>query len=284
MPYLIIFSDLDGTLLDHHTYRWEDARPALERCSDEGVPVIVVSSKTRAEIDDLRKRMGIEAPFVSENGGGIFFPHAPRRGLPAGTVESGGLWKWELGENYRVVVKAFREIGSDLPFPIKGFSDMDIKEISRLTGLDPEQSRLASDREFDEPFVVEFRDPSDEQLLKQAAARKGLNVTCGGRFHHLFGHSGKGAAMEKLTTWYRSCHGSIITAALGDSPNDFAMLERADHPVLIKSHHCFPELFRRIERLKTTSMPGPAGWKAAVTDLLNKLQGGNKWPRTLKLK
>ena len=276
MSSLIVFSDLDGTLLDHHTYRWDEARPALERCASEGVPVILVSSKTRAEMDVLRKRMGIEAPFVSENGGGIFFPPGLLPDPPAEAVKSGDLRKWELGTGYPAIVKALKGIASELGFTIKGFHDMNTEEISRLTGLDPEESRRAAQREFDEPFIVRFPEPPDERPLQLAAARRGLRVSRGGRFHHLYGHGGKGVAMDRLARWYQAGRGGIVTAALGDSPNDFPMLERADHPFLVRSSRAFPELSLHLEGLKVTRMTGPAGWNDAVIGLLNKLKRGLK--------
>jgi mannosyl-3-phosphoglycerate phosphatase len=275
MPLLIIFSDLDGTLLDHYTYRWEEARPALEKCAAEQVPVVLVSSKTRAEMNVLRKEMGIEAPFVSENGGGIFFPHGIKQRIPPEAEECDGIWKWRLGVDYATVTKAFEELRSDLTFPMKGFHEMDLSEISRLTGLDTVKSMLASDREFDEPFIAEFLTPSDDLLLQQTVARRGMNLSKGGRFYHLYRHGGKEDAVEKLINWYRTGCADIVTAALGDSPNDFAMLDRVDHPVLVKSGNSFPELHRRIKRLKITPTAGPGGWNAAVIDLLDKLQGGS---------
>jgi len=39
---IVIFTDLDGTLLDHDSYSWEEAVPALERCKGLRVPVILV--------------------------------------------------------------------------------------------------------------------------------------------------------------------------------------------------------------------------------------------------
>ncbi|MFH1490792.1 MAG: HAD-IIB family hydrolase, partial [Pseudomonadota bacterium] len=70
----MIFTDLDGTLLDHETYEWKEAEPALNRCKLLRIPLILVSSKTRAEINVIRNELGLTAPFISENGGGIFFP------------------------------------------------------------------------------------------------------------------------------------------------------------------------------------------------------------------
>ena len=81
-PSHLVFTDLDGTLLDHHTYSWKEALPALERCRKKSVPVVLVSSKTRAEMAVLHQELKLSAPFVSENGGGVFFP---KKNLQDGT-------------------------------------------------------------------------------------------------------------------------------------------------------------------------------------------------------
>lgn len=46
-PALILFSDLDGTLLDHDTYDWSPAQPALKQLAALEVPLVLTSSKTR---------------------------------------------------------------------------------------------------------------------------------------------------------------------------------------------------------------------------------------------
>lgn len=71
-PKLVVFSDLDGTLLDHETYSWQPARPALERMKGLGIPLILASSKTAIEIADLRAQMGFShCPAIVENGAGL---------------------------------------------------------------------------------------------------------------------------------------------------------------------------------------------------------------------
>jgi len=58
--------------------------------------------------------------------------------------------------------------------------------------------------------------------------------------------------------------------ALGDSPNDFSMLKRVNHPVLIRSSHQFPGVQALIPGVQITKEKGPKGWNAAVLDLLHK--------------
>jgi len=65
---LIVFSDLDGSLLDHDTYDWRPARPALEALGERDIPLVLVSSKTLAELEEYRGQLDLPHPVVAENG------------------------------------------------------------------------------------------------------------------------------------------------------------------------------------------------------------------------
>jgi len=250
-PCLLIFSDLDGTLLDHETYKWEDAMEALDLCRVHHVPVILVSSKTRAEMEVISRQLQLKAPFVSENGGGIFFPKEVFPDPPFGTViaESDGYWKYSLGVPYPELVSALKSLRELLGWTIRGFSEMTVEEIAALTGLNPQAAQLASKREFDEPFVLPKDMNYDLQLLEKEAKKKDLRLSIGGRFHHLHGKNDKGEAVDRIIDWYRKTNSHIITIALGDSPNDFSMLERVEHPILVRSSRPAPSLSDRIPGL-----------------------------------
>lgn len=276
-PSHLVFTDLDGTLLDHR-YRWEAALPALDHCRKNGVPVILVSSKTRAEMDILRRELNLSAPFVSENGGGIFFPREAFKEADALPLEiqggSDALWQCSLGVPYTRLVRELGYMRKSLGLSLRGFSDMDMSEISQLTGLDEKDARLAAMREYDEPFIFEGDAPDDLGALHQYAAQRGLMVVSGGRFHHLLGNNHKGNAMGKIASWYDSQYplkgeDTIPTIALGDSPNDFPMLLRADFPVLVLSKQNYPELKKEIPNLEITRYPGPKGWNTAILNILS---------------
>jgi len=275
-PQLLIFSDLDGTLLDHETYQWEEAGEALDLCRAYRIPVIPVSSKTRAEIEVIQNRLRLGGPFVSENGGGIFFP-LERFSDPPGTdfAISDKYWKLSLGTPYAELVDALKDLKRILGWTIRGFSDMTINEIMGLTGLNHQEARLASLREFDEPFIVPEGD-LDPRLLEKEILKKGLRLSLGGRFHHLHGKNDKGEAVDKISSWYRKTNPDIITVALGDSPNDFSMLKRVEHPILIHSARTGPSSIDGIPNLRRTQKTGPSGWNEAVLDILKgNIRGGN---------
>lgn len=267
-PFMIIFTDLDGTLLDHASYSWKEAVPALEQCKRLKVPVILVSSKTRAEMEVLRNAIGLSYPFISENGGGLFFPVAEGEKAPSGATLVEDVWRFSLGTPYAQLVASFRAIREELGWKLRGFSDMTPEDIARLTGLDPEDSRRAAAREYDEPFLLEEEEGLDVELLYVAAGRRGLQVSLGGRFYHLQGKNDKGEAVKMVTTWYRQTHPSVFTAAFGDSPNDFSMLKQVDCPVLIRSANRYPGMEEDLPGLRISRDRGPKGWNAMVLDLL----------------
>src|SRR3989338_10179164 len=88
MPKTIIASDLDGTLLDSTDYSFAAAQPALAMIRARDVPLVLCSSKTRAEIEEYRRRLDNGHPFIAENGGGVFISHG-YFSVPLDAAESG---------------------------------------------------------------------------------------------------------------------------------------------------------------------------------------------------
>jgi len=240
-PNIIIFSDLDGTLLTSDTYRWVDAMEAMELCNKLNIPIILVSSMTRAEIEVIREEMDLNTPFISENGGGIFFPLELYKKPLKDMVIDGNYSKLELGVPYKILVGALREMRNKLGWSIKGFSDMNVEEIAYLTGLDLSMAYFASLREYDEPFLI-LENIKDISSLIELATKMGLKIIKGGRFYHLQGNNDKGNAVEMIISWYKKDINNIITIGLGDSPNDLPMLKKVDYPILISSNKLIANL------------------------------------------
>ncbi len=268
----IVFTDLDGTLLDHDTYAWEAAAPALRLCRRLGVPVVLVSSKTRAEMQPLRQALGLPDPFVVENGGAVFFDAGDPR--PEGASAEDGFWVWRFGESYPRLVQALAEIRKETGLPVKGFSDMRVEEIAELTGLGLEDARLAARREYDEPFIVQTASVGGSRALEEAARARGLQILTGGRFFHLQGSNDKGRAVRMLMAHYRRLRTPVWSIALGDSPNDFSMLEQVEYPVLIRSARDYSSLKKHIPNLTISSRMGPEGWNETVSAILGEMKEG----------
>ncbi len=269
---LIVFTDLDGTLLDHVTYSWSPAEEALHELARRKIPLIFCTSKTRAEVEVLRRELGNAHPFITENGGGIFIPdgYFPKR--LTGTRKLRHYHCFALGRPYGELTQAFAEIAEETGVSVEGFHQMSPRDISSNTGLALSDVALASQREFDLPFFFAGASEADEKKFFAAAAERQLRVVRGGRFWHLIGESDKGRAVRKLIQLYREgyFHQRLRTLALGDSANDLPMLTAADRAVLIpqRGGQYDQAILAKLPKIVQAPSPGPAGWNAAVLQFL----------------
>jgi mannosyl-3-phosphoglycerate phosphatase len=270
---LIIFTDLDGTLLDHHSYAVDAALPALRAALQCGIPVVFCSSKTRAEIETLQQALGVYHPFIVENGGAVYVPvgyfpfeleHSERR-------EDYDVI--ELGTPYERLVTTLRLLRSHLPYRVAGFSDLTVEEVAVVCKLPLDAARRAKAREYDEPFRLLTPSAEADSAVQQEIEQAGLQCSQGGRFWHLHGNNDKGLAVRLLSAFYRRAFGRIFTIGLGDSLNDAPLLEAVDWPVLVqRPNGAFAEgLVQRVPQLNYAQASGPRGWNAAVTHVLNRI-------------
>jgi len=274
MKKLVIFSDLDGTLLDHSTYSFEKALPALDLIRQYNIPLILCSSKTRTEIEHYRKKLANIHPFISENGGGIFIPKNyfdfPFSSLSYPNEEEENYNVIRLGARYsdlRNVVKDLQQEG----FEITGFGDMTARELADMTNLHIEEAVMAKERDFDEPFIFKGMDHELPHLFRQIN-KKGFNLTRG-NFFHILGNSDKGNAMTLLSELYRKQFNELVTVAIGDSLNDLPMLERADYPVIVQKPDRSYDSNVDVPHLIKPDGIGPDGWNKALLTLTEMVTG-----------
>ncbi|WP_281954588.1 HAD-IIB family hydrolase [Pseudophaeobacter arcticus] len=252
---LMVFTDLDGTLIDHVTYRWDAAQQALTALQRLSAAVVLASSKTAAEIGALRSDLELEDwPAIVENGAGILSPHG--KCVPQAA-------------HYQAV----RSVLDGLPGPLRrcfrGFGDVTADQLVEMTGLARPQAKLAQQRAFSEPgqWLGTAQQRSDflAYLLEQ-----GVTAQQGGRFLTLSFGGNKADQLLKIVQSYQPQH----TIALGDAPNDIQMLEKVDFGVVVANPHRAPLPLLKGEargQILRTKEAGPVGWNTAVLQLLDRL-------------
>ena len=256
---IVVFTDLDGTLLDSETYSFEPVLPVLDRMKAKSVPLVLCSSKTRAEMVVIHQRLSLSSPFIVENGSAVLFPG-----------ESGSMETIVLGLPVSDVRDRLKKAALTLGIEYNGFGEMSADDIVELTGLTKDEAILAGQREYSEPFILLEETPEDiMRRFIEDLEKAGLQYTRGGRFHHAMGPTDKGRAVKKVIARYEKTSGESVTSiALGDSPNDLPMLEAVDKPVLVQrpdgSYMPYPEALNPI----LAQGIGPVGWAHAVGELL----------------
>ena len=263
----LVVTDLDGTLLDH-AYDFSAAAPLLRRLEQQGVPVVPCTSKTAEEVEQFQATAGLSSPYIVENGGAIHFPHPehwrldmPHQPAPGGGVVAPLGWP---SERLRPLLDT---LAAELDTRLLALEDLPLGDLMARTGLSPQGAALAARRRWSVPFVL-AEDQAVEAVEALAAAR-GLKVLQGNRFAHLIAPgSDKGLALAALR---RADPQGRAVLALGDSPNDQALLDGADHAIVIPgANGPHPRLRPAIVAgdYQLATAPHAVGWADAVAPWL----------------
>ncbi len=264
---LVIFTDLDGTLLSTKTYELGPAQEALNFCREANIPVIFVSSKTREEIERLQQKLGDDGPFIPENGGAVFLPKEDWE-KPAGWQDVGPYWRLALGTAHHILCLALKNAAHAAGAEVSGFSEMPVNQVAELTGLSPKEAALAQMREYDEPFIIQNETDEIVLGLQEEIQARGLKYTKGGLFHHITGDSDKGEAVYSLMSLYREASPDARFAGIGDAKNDLPMLRKVDRPFLVRKPDGSFEKGAYFRGITITEGIGPHGFSEAINLLL----------------
>jgi len=258
---IIIFSDLDGTLLDHETYSYAAASPALEKLKKKDIPLVLASSKTSAEIVDLRGELGFShCPAIVENGAGVLEPEEAGGGTDDDSI-------------HRRLIATLDSLPLRLREKFSGFSDWSAGEVASNTGLAPASATKAAARRYSEPGLW-WGDEAEKAEFIALLAEKGVTAKQGGRYLTLSFGATKADRMHEITDRYSAGGKRPRTLALGDAPNDIEMLEAADMGVVVTNPHTrpLPELDgESIGRIVRTRKSGPEGWNEIVLRIIEEL-------------
>jgi mannosyl-3-phosphoglycerate phosphatase len=254
----LVLTDLDGTFLDH-SYSWDEAKPAMARLRELGLPLVLNSSKTVAEMEDLATELGLQSPLVAENGGLLAIPN-DRTGDYS--VQIKGLPRKEILE----VAHGLR---SQMGYKFEGFADWSDQELAERSGLSIIQSQRSLARLATEPFLWEDSESLRLEFADQLSIQ-GIRMLRGGRFWHLMGASDKADGSASVLKYYQELEPDTEwqVIALGDSANDTAMLEAADIAVVIP-HSDGAHISPKAPRVVHAPFPATKGWNAAILSLLD---------------
>ncbi|WP_371376152.1 HAD-IIB family hydrolase [Thalassotalea aquiviva] len=270
----IISTDLDGTLLDHHTYKFYKAIPALEYCQQLSVPIIFNTSKTFAETEKLCKQLNNNHPFIIENGSALYIPKGYFTEALLERFEksdAGQYWLLHFGLNRSEILSRLTTLKAGHNYQFTGFAGLSMRDLANDCGLSMEQAAMAKERQFSEPLKWQ-----DSQVKMEAFKKHlqlfGLYGLEGGRYLHVQGQSNKAKPLLFLKSLYEQASkdsgAKHKLIALGDSGNDRAMLECADIAVVIQSPTHKDPIIDTHKNLIRSKGIGPSGWNETILSIL----------------
>lgn len=259
----IIFTDLDGTLLDHDNYSFNDAVDILARLSLDNIPIILVSSKTQSEIEKISMQLRFHHASVAENGAIINIGnHHIFRCLKSNSP-------YCFGGSIDSILTSIEKIPHPMKKEFTLLKDMPPKMATEMTGLDQQSLEVCLERAYSVPFIASGKHISK---LKKFCEQLGIGITQGGRFYHfLSSNIGKGHSTRWLMDKTRRAwpDKSFISIGLGDSYNDIPMLKEVDQAVVIKNkHHRELRISLREKKVVESNSKGPMGWAECIKKIV----------------
>lgn len=267
----IIFTDIDGTILDN-TGEYGETPKLISSLIKNNIPVILCSAKTLAEQNRVRKQIGLTDPFIVENGGAIviekeyFDLSQIMKDYPV--KERDGNYIIELGKPATKIREILNDIRKNFNISFRGVADISIQELSNIAKLSTESAKEMAHREYGETILqIEKR---DLDRLTRIARERNLSLIHGGRFFDVTMGNDKGKAVEILVDLFKKKYDYNVTFfGVGDSENDASMLERMDHPLLVQKYDGSWSNIR-VNRIIKVPGIGPKGWALAYNDIFTK--------------
>ena len=137
---IIIFTDLDGTLLDRDTFKFDKISGYLKDLILEDICIIPNSSKTRQEIEVFNKELDENLSYVVENGAAIYNLNLINSSFPE---------KISLSREIDEILKVFEnKISNKLSSKCKFIKNLDIKKQIKVLGLPKEKIKASLNREY----------------------------------------------------------------------------------------------------------------------------------------
>ena len=273
----IVYTDLDGTLLDFDSYSFAQSQEAVQHLRALEIPLIFCSSKTRVEQEVYRSALGLKTPFIVENGSAIMLPEdfldfnlssvSELNQYPV--YQRTGYSCIELGKSAEYIRSAIQAARMKSGADPQGYQDLSLAEIMQLSGLDKNSAERASIRDYSETLLKNTGKGSSWEEFIKLLEEEGLQCVSGGKFHTVMGQgSDKGTAIKLLNLLLRKKYGKIRTVGLGDSANDLPLLDAVDFPFLVQKPSGKWEAVDN-PKINKVEAVGPRGFTLAIHSLLN---------------
>ena len=270
---IVVVTDIDGSLLEPGSRSVPDERAALDFLAARGIPLVINSSRTRAEIERLHQTLQLLTPFISEHGSALFVPHGSFPFVPARGQPAVGGTAIEFGRRYHEVVDALRLTSRELEMEIVAFAELTIEDVARELGVPIVEAQLAKLREYTELFrIVDEKDATRSRLIK-ALRRRGLRCWRIGGHHLVTATPDRVESLKTFKAMWREAWDEPLIVGFGDSEDDVAWLQHVSVAVFVQDERngVPPRVLSKLPTVHVTRLPGRAGWSEAIFEFVGAL-------------
>ena len=256
----------------------------------EGIPAVLLTSRSRMQFDEPRRRLGHSHPFIAEDGCGVYLPEdyfhlrpdaaGPRSGN-ASTLRLGRFTCIPAAEVLPAAADALEALSEESDVPIVPLRSLSLRELAQNTGLPAREAELARQRDFDELFF--FAGAADAQIKRFLAEGRKRKMDL--RQHGVLWSAAIGASIQRcvaaLTRLYDRAlryHAHSVGIATADLAP--ALLSFCDRSILLTegdAESALTSIKERVRgRIHEIPLAGPEVWERVLESVLPKSRAGEK--------
>ena len=259
---VIIFTDLDGTLLHRDTFKFDEIKDYINSLISKGIIIIPNTSKTEAEIEDFNKKLDLNLPFISENGSAIFGLDTLNKNFPNNIV---------LSREKEITLKIFQKnVPENLRSKCKLITKMEKKIQRKIFGLTDKNLKNVLNRNYSTSILFKGNSEQKKDLFK-IVKNIGLSLHEGGRVINICDNVSKVKAMNRVIKMIKKIENEIKTIGVGDNYNDLDMLRNSNIACLVFNDQFLMEPIN-INNCIVSKQSAPLGWEEVVKMALEKIK------------
>ena len=259
---ILIFTDLDGSLLDKETFKFDIIKDYFKELVRNGIIIIPNSSKTEAELLDFNEENNLDLSFIAENGSSIHRLNKIHQNLPDKIIISRTI------DEIRNIYE--ENISLDFENKITHILELEREKQQKILGLPLDKIKLAIKRDHSIPIKFNGTESEKNEFTK-ILKNSGLTIQTGGRIMNVCDNVNKSKAMSRALQLIRKqLDDEIITIGVGDNENDIEMIKQTDYPCLVKNED-FDSSLINIDNLIKSDEPSPKGWSDVIKTALQKI-------------
>jgi mannosyl-3-phosphoglycerate phosphatase len=150
-----------------------------------GIPAVWLTSRTRLQLDEPRRKLAHTHPFIAEDGCGVFLPedyfhlrpHASTsqpRGIP--TVRLGRFTCLPVAEQQPAASDALESLAEETGVSVVSLRSLAPRELAQNANLPPREAELARQRDFDELFFFAGASEQDIENFQEVGRSRNIQL------------------------------------------------------------------------------------------------------------
>jgi predicted mannosyl-3-phosphoglycerate phosphatase (HAD superfamily) len=243
----------------------------LGALDERSIPVVLVSGRSRLQLDDARRRLDHAHPFIAESGSAVFIPEDYFHRKIEGGLRMGRFLCMPVARPQPAAREALDALCEAAGISVVSLRSLSPRELAQNTGLAVREAEMVRQGDFEEYFF--FAGASDEDIarFRLAAAERGLSLHEDAPLWGLSVGADLARAVKQISALYdKSFHGHLASVGVQDSGDESAIAEICKRGIRIVRGRGEPDgEAMESGRLRTVRVRTLDDW-AQLADLLNR--------------